>query len=1020
MANLSLVGASFGVKVVCKSLLAKFQVQGFTGLNIVNMVINNCSGPNNDYVAFMLRTGSELNIDHVTVSSSAYDKQLYILFQNVFGSFLISNSAFLAPKGSFSVDYTSCDGPGLLNFSSNSMIYGIDGVKFSLATSCSSVEMLIADSVFENGNFEIFRSKVLQLVHIFSVVNTKFYGTFIRLHSDPCNSTKYFNFATFTGITANFGLMFDSMNCTAAVLIEDSFFHTSTENMIALSCDPASSEINSACNTFIQIMFQNVTFVDNNLEGPILNSINTQILFVNCTFENNTQSALQAINSLVIFQGKIIFKNNSALLGGAIQLLSSSHMYLRPNTYILFENNHADFVGGGIYIESGQNDSCFFSTRSPTSVNVNFTQNTANVAGSSLYSNGLKICCFNSSCDTFFDIFSNISNTELDPSNIASDPYSVCLCEEGKHQPDCSFHNRVYFTEAFPGQDFVIRLAVIGSNFDGVVAGTVRAFSISPPNSLDPFKAAQVSERPYCDNFNYSVQAAKERETVTFYLTAQNSLLKEAAREQSALTITVFLDDCPLGFSLSPASGTCVCDPMLNGSGVQCDINRQSFLRPISTWIGFVAESTSKAGVIFNPDCPIAYCSGDLSVASNTSDRQCGRHRTGLLCGKCEEGYSLTLGLEKCVKCSNTYLLLILPLAAAGLLLVALLFALNLTVAEGSINGLIFYANIIRMNHNVQSSEQASYLYTFLAWLNLDLGVSTCLFDGMDGYVETWLQFVFPIYLWGIVIVITQFYRRLPTLATRLGGENVVKVLATLLLLSYTKLQRNVITIMSFTWLEYPDGVVRYVWLYDANVEFFKGKHLYLSIAGILVLVFFIVPYTLCLTFFQQLQACSGHRIFHWVNKLKPIFDAYAGPYKDQYRFWTGMLLIVRIMLIILFTVTTAESFDIDLLIISLVSLVLLMVNSNGTYKKWPYNYLESFFYLQLGVYALGVLYARHNHGNITSIADVSIGLTLIIFLAVVGFHILCWATSFKNYYYRMRGYADIEEENQSIDDERK
>jgi hypothetical protein len=64
---------------------------------------------------------------------------------------------------------------------------------------------------------------------------------------------------------------------------------------------------------------------------------------------------------------------------------------------------------------------------------------------------------------------------------------------------------------------------------------------------------------------------------------------------------------------------------------------------------------------------------------------------------------------------------------------------------------------------------------------------------------------------------------------------------------------------MSFTTLEYPDGTTHYVWLQDSNVEFFKGKHLYLGIAGILVLVFLILPYTLCLAFFQRLQACSGH-----------------------------------------------------------------------------------------------------------------------------------------------------------------
>ena len=209
--------------------------------------------------------------------------------------------------------------------------------------------------------------------------------------------------------------------------------------------------------------------------------------------------------------------------------------------------------------------------------------------------------------------------------------------------------------------------------------------------------------------------------------------------------------------------------------------------------------------------------------------------------------------------------LLTLPLALSGLLLVAIVFALNLTVTEGS---LIFYANVIGMNYAVLFSEESSHLYVFLAWLNLDLGISTCLYNGMDGYAETWIQFIFPIYLWMIILVIIYLYRKFPMLAGRFGGQNAVKVLATLLLLSYTKLQRTVVTIMSFTKLEYPDGVVRYVWLYDANLEFFKGKHLYLAIAGIFSLTL-IVPYTLCLAFFQQLQAFSGNRTFQWVNKLK-------------------------------------------------------------------------------------------------------------------------------------------------------
>ena len=258
--------------------------------------------------------------------------------------------------------------------------------------------------------------------------------------------------------------------------------------------------------------------------------------------------------------------------------------------------------------------------------------------------------------------------------------------------------------------------------------------------------------------------------------------------------------------------------------------------------IGFINKSSNtsrKPGVMYHPNCPIGYCSRrDVNITSNTSDDQCEPHHTGLLCGECEEGYSLTLGDGKCVQCSNTYLLLILPLALSGLFLVIILFALNLTVTEGSINGIIFYANVLAMNRAVLLSGETSYLYTFLAWINLDIGISTCLLNGMNAYSEIWLQFVFPVYLWMIILVIIQFYRKFPSLANRLGGVNAVKVLATLLLLSYTKLQQTVVTILSFTTLEYPDGTVRHVWLYDANVEFFKWKHLYLGIAGILVLVF--------------------------------------------------------------------------------------------------------------------------------------------------------------------------------------
>lgn len=115
----------------------------------------------------------------------------------------------------------------------------------------------------------------------------------------------------------------------------------------------------SANNTFVQVKLHNVTLA-NITEHPVAYLRNVAMLFVNCTFENNAQSAIHASESTLIFEGNNLFKNNSALVGGGIQLLDSSDMYLRPNTSILFESNHADYVGGAIYTDYRDQFPCFF------------------------------------------------------------------------------------------------------------------------------------------------------------------------------------------------------------------------------------------------------------------------------------------------------------------------------------------------------------------------------------------------------------------------------------------------------------------------------------------------------------------------------------------------------------------------------------------------------------------------------------------------------------------------------------
>ena len=950
VSNLSLVGNSSRVMILCVSLPSGFHIEEFVGLNIENMTILNCRETNSSSI--YLGTGSDVSFKCVTltsnISSNLPRDQWYTIITlttvNVVGTFVVSDSSFLAysPDGSENIDYN-----GL----------------YVLRNAPSNNPILIKNNVF---------AAPIQFEYTC--------GT-----NDCSQDSVEFTNNTFV----NSSVMFSH---GGSVIMKDAVF-SGLLSYFALSMeDPESTDAAT---------LENVLF-----DEAYIYLYSVAIWFANCTFENERGvSAITAMNSKLVFKGNNVFRNNTSFIVGAIMLIESSTISLEPYTHILFENNHADYVGGAIYANNSE-QCCFFNASSGIDHRrVDFIGNTASYSGSSLYG-GLQGC----SEEDFQTIF-NITNTEDDPSAIASDPYEVCSCQNNKHQPDCS--REEITVSVFPGQFLSLRLAVVGAGpLVGVVRGAIRASLDSHEAKLEPSQESQISGKPSCDNYIYSIYGT-ENALVTLNLAPEQNFL-DILLGMDYFFINIHLKECPTGFAFSNRSGSCVCDASFDIFKVSCDINDQSFLHPVNSWLGLINESSTELVVAFAYNCPLGYCKPDVvNITINTSSSQCESNRTGLLCGNCDsgEGYSLSLGNGKCEKCSNTNLLLLFPFAVAGLLLVVVLFALNLTVTEGSINGLIFYANVLSMSNAVQFSERGSrYLYTFLAWLNLDLGIATCLYDGMDGYSETWLEFVFPAYLLLIIIAIILFYRQFPALAHRVCGENAVKVIATPLLLFYTKLQRTVVTIMSFTRL-YTNNGVRYVWLYDGNVEYFKGRHLYLGIAGIFVLVFIVLPYALCLTFFQQLQACSGHGLFQWVNKLKPVFDAYAGPYKDKYRFWTGMLLLVRTLLVILFTVNYAGSVEVNLLIISVVSCALVIAQSNGIYKKWPCNFLEAFFYAQLIVFSVSAIYTRYNNYDVAIVADTSIALTLIVFLAVLGYHIINRIHTMKRYCYHLKGYADIEED---------
>ena len=312
----------------------------------------------------------------------------------------------------------------------------------------------------------------------------------------------------------------------------------------------------------------------------------------------------------------------------------------------------------------------------------------------------------------------------------------------------------------------------------------------------------------------------------------------------------------------------------------------------------------------------------------------------------------MVFGNSQCKHCSNSFIALVLAFIFAGFALVLVPMYCNFTVADGTLNGLIFYVNIIRIHHTILfPSGHINIVTVIIAWLNLDLGIELCFYNGFDTYTRTWLQSLFPVYVWIIIIIIIMASWYSTTVA-KMVSSNSVPVLATLLLMSYTKLQCTILESLSFTIIHANDGHKIYVWIYDGNVVFFGVKHAFLGTAACVFLLVFIIPFTvivLCGPVFQM--KCS-----HMMLKLKvtPINDAYQGPYKVKYRWWTGAMLLIRSILLFLFVVNILGNPRINLLLIVSTCIILLgtMWNFGTVYKQQLVNLVESFYFINLALLA--------------------------------------------------------------------
>ena len=289
--------------------------------------------------------------------------------------------------------------------------------------------------------------------------------------------------------------------------------------------------------------------------------------------------------------------------------------------------------------------------------------------------------------------------------------------------------------------------------------------------------------------------------------------------------------------------------------------------------------------------------------------------------------------------------------------------ALNLTVTQKVVNGLIFYANVIWIYQNIffpkglETNPVMVFLKTFIAWINLDFGIETCFAQNLTAFWKLWLQFVFPFYIWFIVGLIIMAARYSTRITRFLPRNRTIPVLATVLLLSYIKLVGITSSALKFSFiLEYPNDTnenpkpaVTAVWSVDGNLDYCGHSHILLFLAGLATLLFMWLPYTLMLLLMQWLRKVSHLRCLTWIERFVPISDAYSAPLKHKHQYWFGILLLVRGVFLVIATSAFGIPPAINLLVLLVFTVVLLFyMNIMHVYTNTRVLLLNSSFILNL------------------------------------------------------------------------
>lgn len=729
-------------------------------------------------------------------------------------------------------------------------------------------------------------------------------------------------------------------------------------------------------------------------------------------FYNNSLGVILASGGNVFLSGQIKFENNSAFNGGAVSLYDNALLYIHEGSKLDFINNRALRFGGAIFSASlGSNlqFACAIQIVGPSTVietsevntlniSVSFTNNSAGEAGNSIYANPIYLCGYlpESSLQhtsivgdeqaLYKALFSFPSTTDNGIKEISSVPNRICICNQTEFvQELCDGLFQSVFITTSPGQAFTVYLVavdVVVNQVSSLVYAQLEESSDAAQLQLGPDEDIRQLTGTGCNSVEYILYGQENTFAIIDLFAVPGGI---------PVTLEVTVRTCPPGFEIALVDGLqqCSCSDFITSTvRTTCNITSFSIARPGNSWIG-VRYQSNESQVAYVSTCPVEYCNEFITeVQLSISDQICENNRTGILCGQCSDGFSIIFGSAQCSRCTHFWLFSIPFFALVGIALVLVLFLAKLTVTQGTIHGVIFYVNIVSVNANIFfRSTNRRFLFTFTSLLNLELGFPLCFFKGMDEIAKVGLQFVFPTYLLLLCVGII-FLSRHSSRIQKLTSGSAVPVLATLFYLSYSKILRTVIDILSFATLKIDGNLEDLVWLFDGNVIYCTGVHLFLFILALLTICLFILPYTLSLALVFLLQRITG------MVRTKALVDAYLAPYKDKWRFWFGLRLLVLLVMCVIYAVTGTDNPSLALFLQLLIVIAFAVAQAYvQPFKSFAIGLLDMCFVLNFIILSLAISYilslGTRDHDGQEAVVGVMIGLAFVAFVGIIVCHVI-------------------------------